>query len=138
MNKKRRKRILDIKRELKKSILLHSQRDLHSQNKKKSKKVESLMHGDKPEIKVNSDTIQFTIRPGSILCGKIQIAYYLFKDDEKIDMKWYSEDYNYVVDTKKYGSGTYRIQYFIVDKEHIDPGNAEKLNIAYSDNIDIK
>lgn len=137
-NRNIQQRIINIKQELKKNILLQPQKNSFQENIILKEKIKVLTYGDKPIIKMNTDEILFTIRPGSLLCGEIQVAYYLFRDMEHIDTKWYSENYTYRLDTKKYGSGKYRIQYFIVEKDSKDPGAAEKLKIAYSDDVEIE
>ena len=66
-----------------------------------------------------------------------QIAFYIYKNDIRIDTQWHSKNFSYKLDRKKYGRGKYRIQYFITNENDKDPGNSDKKEIGYSEYVTI-
>jgi len=100
-------------------------------------KANTLMQSHEPLIEESEKEVTFTIRPNAERAGRVKVAFYLFRDDEAIDIQWYSENYTYRLDKNKYGKGKYRIQYFLIDKNEENPGKAKKLGIAYSDYVQI-
>ncbi len=69
--------------------------------------------------------------------GKVKVAFYLYKDGERVDTKWYSEDFLYTVSKETYGDGEYYIKYFLIDKNDENPSKAKKIETGYSKNITI-
>ncbi len=61
------------------------------------------------------------------------IAFYLYRDDTRIDIQWYSDDFSYKLYKKKYGKGKYRIRYFVVDNKEEHLGKADKLDVGLSE-----
>jgi len=82
------------------------------------------------EINENSNSITITVRPK---WENVQMAFYLYRDGERIDTKWYSKEFYYTLDKSKYGSGEYKIKYFIVDEDEINPAQADKKESGYSE-----
>ena len=85
-------------------------------------------------IRDNKSSLEFTIQPKS---KDVQISFYLFKDNKKIDTQWYSNSFSYKLDKKIFGNGRYRVQYFIINNQEENPGKAEKKETGYSEFIDI-
>ncbi len=127
--------------EQKNTIILQQHRQItidQIEREKLLERIASLLSCGEPEIREKEKEIEFVLKPSNERVGNIRVAYYLFKGDERMDIKWYSESYSYLLEKAKYGSGQYRIQYFIVDKSHKEPGKAKKLEQGYSAYIEIK
>ena len=122
-------------------IILQQHRQITKDQIEREKLLEriaALLSCGEPEIREKDKEIEFVLKPNNERVGNIRVAYYLFKGNERIDVKWYSESYSYLLEKAKYGSGQYRIQYFIVDKSHKEPGKAKKLEQGYSAYVDVK
>ena len=78
--------------------------------------------------------IGFTIQPK---LKDVQIAFYLFKDGKRIDTQWYSKNFSYKLNKQEHGKGRYKIQYFLVNAKHINPGEAEDKDIGFSKIIEL-
>ncbi len=83
----------------------------------------------------SSNFIEFKIKPPS---KNVKIAFYLYKDGNRIDIQWYSKDFSYNLDKKKYGKGQYQIAYFIIKDDIKDPTKSKDKETGYSDYIKIK
>lgn len=79
-----------------------------------------------------TDIIDFIINPDK---KDVKIAFYLYKDDKRIDTQWYSKNFTYKFDKRKYQDGKYRIRYFVVDASSDNPGKAKKLETGFSEYI---
>jgi len=73
------------------------------------------------------DNMIFTVKPKN---NKVKIAFYIYKNDIKVDTQWYSHNYTYVLN-KKYGDGKYLIKYFIVNETEKNLGKAQKIEIDF-------
>ena len=93
---------------------------------------------DKVEVNIkdNLDEIIFNILPVAPV-SNLQVAFYLYKDGKRIDTKRYSKEFFYKLKKDKYGSGKYRIRYFIVDDNVKNPWKSKKKKMGYSKYIDI-
>lgn len=49
----------------------------------------------------------------------------------------YGNEFFYKLDKDKYGPGKYRVRYFIVNDNIINPGKSEKKEIGYSKVIEV-
>lgn len=66
-----------------------------------------------------------------------QIAFYVYKNNKKIDTQWYSENPLYRLDKKKFGKGKYRIRYFIVKSDVENPGKSKNKERGFSDYVQV-
>lgn len=86
-------------------------------------------------IDTNNDSVIYTISPKKT---NVLVAFYLYKDDKRIDIQWYSKNFSYKIDKQKYGKGKFRIKYFIVNANTSNPSKAKKLTSGYSKYIILK
>ena len=96
------------------------------------------VYHDKTKVSIQSkdNEIIFNIFPKQVTAN-LQIAFYLYKDGNHIDTKWYGKEFFYKLNKDKYGSGKYRIRYFIVNKNVKNPGKIKKKEIGYSKFVDL-
>jgi peptidoglycan/LPS O-acetylase OafA/YrhL len=87
------------------------------------------------EIKDQKNRVSFSLNPRP---EDKQIAFYLYKDEKRIDTQWYSTNLTYKLDKKKFGPGKYRVRYFIVDEKEKDPGKAKKSETGFSDYVTVQ
>ncbi|HIP13449.1 MAG TPA: acyltransferase [Arcobacter sp.] len=86
-------------------------------------------------IDTDKDSVTCIINPKK---ANVLVAFYLYKDDKRIDTQWYSSDFSYKIDKKKYGKGKYRIRYFVISANSSNPSKAKKLISGYSKYIILK
>jgi len=86
-------------------------------------------------IKNTNNSVTYTINPKE---ANTQVAFYLYKNDKRIDTQWYSKNLSYKLDKQKFGKGKYRVGYFIVNEKAKDPGKAKKIESGFSEYIEIK
>lgn len=94
-------------------------------------------HTYKPHIEIQDqeNRVSFSFNPKPV---NTQIAFYLYKNDRRVDTQWYSTNFTYTLDKQKYGAGQYKVGYFIVDENTTDPAKAKKLDVGYSKYVEIK
>ncbi len=78
--------------------------------------------------------VDFIIKPES---NSVKIAFYLYKNNKRIDTQWYSKNFSYRLDKKKYEKGKYKIRYFVIKENAESPGKAEKLETGESKQLDL-
>ncbi|NOQ14558.1 MAG: acyltransferase family protein [Methyloprofundus sp.] len=83
-------------------------------------------------IKNENDIVKFIVKPTS---DDVNIAFYLYKNDNRIDTQWYSKKFSYILDKNKYGKGIFKVRYFIVDALNSNPGKATKIEANFSQAI---
>ncbi len=78
--------------------------------------------------------VDFRVKPRS---KYVNIAFYLYKDDKRIDIQWYSKEFSYTLDKQKHSKGRYKIRYFIVDENIKNPGKEKKIEQGFSEYIEL-
>lgn len=86
-------------------------------------------------IEEKNKSVVFQVKPK---IKNIKMAFYLYKDDKRIDIQWYSQKFFYVLNKDKYSVGNYRIRYFVVDKDVNNPGKQKKIEQGFSEYMEIK
>jgi len=54
---------------------------------------------------------------------------------QRLDIKWYSDEFIYTLPKNKFGEGEYWVQYFVIYAHEEDPGSAKKLEIGSSEPV---
>lgn len=86
-------------------------------------------------IQKDDNYITFLVNPKS---KDVKVAFYLYKDDKRIDTQWYSKNFTYKIDKKKYGKGKYKVRYFIVSDSVENSAKSKKKETGYSKVIEVK
>ncbi len=86
------------------------------------------------EIKNDKNIISFIVHPQT---DDKKVAFYLYKDDNRIDTQWYSKNMSYSMDKKVHGNGKYRVTYFITNENNQDPGNSSDKEVGNSESITV-
>ncbi|MGL5902438.1 MAG: hypothetical protein ACRCZO_07080, partial [Cetobacterium sp.] len=86
-------------------ILFEVHNKIEKNKKQKNEELIIRIIGNSYEFKVNTDE------------KEVFYAFYLYKDGERIDLKWYSKEKSYKIDLKN--SGKYKIKYFIKQRDEI-------------------
>ena len=84
------------------------------------------------EIEKYDTTINFIVRSKT---GDKKVAFYLYKNNKRIDTQWYSKEMTYILDKKTHSAGVYKVKYFLVDENDADPANSTKKEIGESEII---
>lgn len=92
------------------------------------------IHRTTIKIEFQKDIVKFIVAPKS---KKVNMAFYLYKDDKRIDTQWYSKRFSYTLKKEKYSAGTYRVRYFIVDENIKKPGKEKRIEQGFSKYIEI-
>jgi len=100
-------------------------------NLSKHKKIPVHNSKVKVEIKNNTDKIIFHVFSKQTK-KNLKVAFYLFKDGVRVDKQWYSENFTYTLNKQKYGSGKYRIKYFIITGNVNNPSKKKEKETGYS------
>ncbi len=87
------------------------------------------------KIQQEDDQVIFTVSP--LYREKYKIAFYLFNESKRVDKQWYSKNFTYKLEKKKYKKGKYRIQYFLISEDADNPGKTKKLERGYSEFIEL-
>ncbi len=109
---------------------------IHSPRIKGYKKLLTIDNNTKITIQDQKNNIIFNVSI-NLMKKDFQIAFYLYKDNKRIDTQWYGTKFTYSLNKQKYGKGIYKIKYFIVDGNSSTPGNSKKFEIGYSKEIQI-
>ena len=96
---------------------------------KKEKKIEEQVTLEKvvsnklevtdPKIQKDNNDYIFTVEAND---EKVEYAFYLYKDNERIKTQWYTRNNNYVANLRE--SGTYKVAYFVVRESVENKGKA--------------
>ncbi len=91
----------------------------------------------KVEIIENDKNITFSIVPGNnkFYGSSPIVAFYLYKNNKRIDTQMYSEKMTYVLNKKEQGNGEYKVTYFIVDKNSTNPSKSKNKERGSSNSI---
>ncbi len=84
------------------------------------------------DTKEDDSQIVFTVEQRN---RDTRIAFYLYRDGERIDTKWYGKDFSYRLNKQKYGKGKYQIQYFIINGNIENPNDIKEKEIGYSKQV---
>ncbi len=85
-------------------------------------------------IQDNGTFIEFILQLKS---KKVKVAFYLYKDGNRVGTQWYSKNFSYKLDKQKFGKGKYRIRYFTVGENIENPASVIKID-GYSEYVEIK
>jgi predicted class III extradiol MEMO1 family dioxygenase len=86
-------------------------------------------------IEKKDNKIIFHIKPKN---DQVKIAFYLYKNNKRIDTQWYSSNFSYILDKNKYGKGKYKIGYFVIKDTTKNPSKSTKKESGYSKVIEVK
>lgn len=86
-------------------------------------------------IQEDDKNIIFLLKPKS---ENVQIAFYVYKDNKRIDTQWYSKNLSYKLEKQKFGKGKYKVGYFIISDTEKKPTKSEKKESGYSKVIEVK
>ncbi len=67
----------------------------------------------------------------------ISAAFYLYKNNKRVDTQWYSDNLRYKLDKLKLGVGKYKIRYFIINKNISNKAESKDKISDYSKSITI-
>jgi hypothetical protein len=107
--------------------------ELRSPALKVFERIDDQSHPYRMHIVLNGDNekkVEFIIKPKQ---KDKKIAFYLYKDVERVDYQSYSENHVYILNKKKHGEGRYRVKFFIVNGDAEVPSKSEEKETGYSE-----
>ena len=88
---------------------------------------------DQVLVRDNNNFIEFNLKLKS---QNVIVAFYLYKNNKRVDTQWYSKNFSYKLDKGKFGKGKYKIRYFTVGENTKNLTNSVKTD-GFSEEIDI-
>ena len=87
------------------------------------------------KIEKYDTTINFIVKSKT---NNKKVAFYLYKNNKRIDIQWYSKKMSYTLDKKIHTVGTYKVRYFLVHENDTDPANSTEKEIGESETLYIE